>query len=967
MNDSIPFDTTVVSVADTFNTWRQKTNGIIDKVTSIDGSVTSIMSSHVTLTGPQSIVGVKTFTNGTLSNPVLKIDAAGLYYEGSILKATTPLQADTLIAATNLKLGSNSYTVPSVGAGNTNSYLTGNTGALSWSSEAALVLRLAASIQVIPPGVIGAAVLPVGSIIPYTAAVSPGGWKLCNGVRFHGVDFPVLAQVVLNTYGGIYTAETDGSVISAKASTTGTIVDLYSYTTGSEAYWYTLPDLRGRNVIGTGLGGDGIDTPNFIIGDSAGLYRHTLISAELPSHTHGVGTLLIGNEGAHTHPYEDVIYSEYGGNVYFSSMGSRATDYDNSQYQIARTTGNGSAHTHSITGATGATGSSTPFSILQPYLSLNYIIKSTPDTVVNTTIAAGAGMAFADFSLAVGGTHTLAVKYDSSLTINGSQQLGLANTAVTTAKIADAQITPAKIQSVSGGYIDWKADGAYFKTDKLATVTDLFNANHLKGSVLKLRERDSAFRNSSASQFNDNAYIDTDQMVVVNGANTNNRFGYADKTGHQIMPLPLNRKAAKLFICANSMACLDTTGQLWAIGNNDRNQFNISVVLPASPPTVLYAWTLAFDKVYTYLSSSRTIATVVLHDYNCFVIDSNHDLWAAGYNGYGHLGIGNTTTTNASTAKYQTTPTHSNVVDVTMIGLDTSGFCAVCIILSTNSVLSCGYNGYGQLGNGTTTNSSNWVSVTLTSVTSSASVGTLYTLRGSGSDIASSFRLVHNSGTYAYAWGYNDSTLGYGYTNSFGITDPTTIAYTTPTKIWDSSLPLYNNRSISKLYTTIGASYVLTTDGHIYATGSNSYGHFGNGNNTDLHIWTLIDSSLSAYIIDDLYVGASDNSYYSSNIVKCHKTEGLITTYYLFSAGWNVHGELGDGSTINRTTWTQIPMSSENIAKITDVQISYNYGNYFRTFLLLDDGTLYYTGGNEWYFDPTIGNTGLRQGFNRIK
>jgi microcystin-dependent protein len=101
-------------------------------------------------------------------------------------------------------------------------------------------------------------VTPTGAILMYGASAAPTGWLLCNGQSTAG--YPALAAVV-----------------------------------GAN-----VPDLRGRAPIGYGTSSDttNVPTPRTTIGATTGKETHTLIIAEMPSHTHS--SLLLGNAGGTT-------------------------------------------------------------------------------------------------------------------------------------------------------------------------------------------------------------------------------------------------------------------------------------------------------------------------------------------------------------------------------------------------------------------------------------------------------------------------------------------------------------------------------------------------------------------------------------------------------------------------------------------------------------------------------------------
>jgi microcystin-dependent protein len=101
---------------------------------------------------------------------------------------------------------------------------------------------------------------------------------------------------------------------------------------------FVVPDLRGRTVLGTG---QGAGLTNRALGDTGGEERHTLSIAEMPSHTHheqGTNRLDVANGG-----------------------GIHVQDVDNATF---------------ATITTAATGGGQPHSVMSPFLTLSYIIKS---------------------------------------------------------------------------------------------------------------------------------------------------------------------------------------------------------------------------------------------------------------------------------------------------------------------------------------------------------------------------------------------------------------------------------------------------------------------------------------------------------------------------------------------------------------------------------------------------------------
>src|SRR5208282_693602 len=175
---------------------------------------------------------------------------------------------------------------------------------------------------------------------------------------------------------------------------------------------------------------------------------------------------------------------------------------------------------------------------------------------------------------------------------------------------------------------------------------------------------------------------------------------------------------------------------------------------------------------------------------------SNGTVECWGYNSNGQLGNG--TTTNSSTA-------------VAVSGLSgaataiAAGQDHTCALLSNGTVECWGYNSNGQLGNGTTTNSSTPVAVSGLSGATAIAAGELHTC-------------VLLSGGTVECWGYNSNgQLGNGTTT-------------------DSSTPVTVS-GLSGTATAIAAgelhTCVLLSGGTVECWGYNSNGQLGNGTTTD--------------------------------------------------------------------------------------------------------------------------------------
>jgi len=176
---------------------------------------------------------------------------------------------------------------------------------------------------------------------------------------------------------------------------------------------------------------------------------------------------------------------------------------------------------------------------------------------------------------------------------------------------------------------------------------------------------------------------------------------------------------------------------------------------------------------------------------------SDGTVWAWGYNGYGELG--NNTTTD-SHVPVQVTGL-SSVTAIT--GNSNSGYA----LSSDGTVWAWGFNLYGQLGNGTTTDSHVPVQMSgLTGVTAvSAGAFAGYALRSDGTVWACGFNLY--------------GQLGIGSTTNSSL-----------------PVPVSGLTGVTAISGGEFAGYALSSAGTVWAWGYNGYGQLGNNTTTDSHV-----------------------------------------------------------------------------------------------------------------------------------
>lgn len=157
----------------------------------------------------------------------------------------------------------------------------------------------------------------------------------------------------------------------------------------------TLPDMRGATPVGLDTMGNAagsfLTAVTFSAGNSStagspgGENTHTLITAELASHTHGPGTLATGAGSAHNHGVTDTHTHSYltggaqgatagGVSVQIQPAANTATTGVTNGGSIA--INNESAHTHNVTGGvTASNGSGTAHNVVQKCRLVTWHIK----------------------------------------------------------------------------------------------------------------------------------------------------------------------------------------------------------------------------------------------------------------------------------------------------------------------------------------------------------------------------------------------------------------------------------------------------------------------------------------------------------------------------------------------------------------------------------------------------------------
>lgn len=174
--------------------------------------------------------------------------------------------------------------------------------------------------------------VPTGTILEFGGSAPPAGYLMADGTSYLVADYTALHGVIGYQYGG-------------------------------SGLNFNVPNKKGK----VGVGRDAAQSEFDTLGESGGAKTHTITEAELAVHDH-----VIASDGNHFHtsPGTAFLHSANSGNLYKASDVGGATQ---GFYGWPETM---PAGTHSHTGGTGNAGSGSAHNNLQPYLTVNYIIKT---------------------------------------------------------------------------------------------------------------------------------------------------------------------------------------------------------------------------------------------------------------------------------------------------------------------------------------------------------------------------------------------------------------------------------------------------------------------------------------------------------------------------------------------------------------------------------------------------------------
>lgn len=418
---------------------------------------------------------------------------------------------------------------------------------------------------------------------------------------------------------------------------------------------------------------------------------------------------------------------------------------------------------------------------------------------------------------------------------------------------------------------DWTATKVVDGEVNLLDYIDSSKTNTFTGTldgVTKVSRlvRDNQVASASATH---TVYIGIDGCVYAAGSNNKGQLGIgfesADRTSFvKADTLPSNVRALQIATGYLHTVVLGSDGNVYVTGNNDAGQLGLGDTTNRS----------SFTKVTT-LPEGVTASKVSCGFSHTAILGSDGNVYVAGDNDYGQLGLGYADSTDVTSFTKVTTLPYSGFAKNVECGFYQTG-----VVCQDEVLYMTGLNENGQLGLGDKNNRSSFTAA-------------LEVSNGSKSEIVD-FSLgywhtvvIGSNGKIYCAGKCSDGQLG--------VSNPTDQTSFVSYDLGSTVTPV-------KVYCGRSNTFVIGDDGKVYATGSNDYGQSALGNEVSVTNFTEVEglpSDFEPYLINS---GEFDS-------IAIGKDGSVYIT------GKNSTGQSGVG---DRTTRTAFTLANDNEVIVTE-------------------------------------------------
>jgi alpha-tubulin suppressor-like RCC1 family protein len=501
----------------------------------------------------------------------------------------------------------------------------------------------------------------------------------------------------------------------------------------------------------------------------------------------------------------------------------------------------------------------------------------------------------------------------NSLSISGANTITLTDTDPTN-EIQDISLNGSNLTISGGSTIDLSNVSSGGGGSNTSNPTPTVGASGVK--MVKLVEA------QCQHDILGTAYIGADDNIWAHGYGNENQYGVPGLTTNSFKPHiepvnPINGakkgKWTHVFTTRNALWAITDSGEVFRRGQDLSGAMGNGT----SSGNILYLTKMAyFDnnniKVkYLYISpnsSSANPGTAV------FAVSDIGDVYSWGENAVGQLGIGNTT--DQQTPLIITTLQGRNIVKMTQSGGGAGGV-SVAAISGTGQLYTWGYNAYGQLGTGSTSN------FTSPQLITGVNAQDIIMRRWSwGATL-----LINSAG----------NVLGAGY-NAYGIIGDGTTA---SKNAFTQTSTIFTNAKEVHMGVGNYTGAVVTTNGDLYVAGYNAHRALGLG----LPTTTVLNYTMPSAPFQGMVKKVVTQAWGSYKSIHVLDTLGRI-----WACGDNLSGQLATGGIHDQDPAGVFVRAMDELSgavKFVDIQpIGHFRNDYMSMVALTDDGRVMTTGAS---------------------